>query len=287
MRKNTEIGSLPLSEHVESGSYVDFSTMRASASRLFMVGYEACAPNYLIERRTFPFWTLEFIAGGTGFYEQSGGPARLRHGSVFCYGPEVSQCFGNDPKRPFHKYFLVSGRKEFPAAWEGCGLIPGRVMQLRSGSPVVSIFDQLLDEGRRGDAQTPQVVAGFETVLYSLLARHAGSLRQSEAGAREVYELVLDTLQQDFRTLCSLKDLARRSGYSSEYICRLFRKFHGASPYQVLLQRKMSAAWLLLRDGRLSVGAVAGEVGYEDPLHFSRSFRKIMGCPPSKVCERG
>ena len=48
--------------------------------------------------------------------------------------------------------------------------------------------------------------------------------------------------------------------------------------YQVLLHRKMSAAWLLLRDGQLQVGAVGRELGYEDPLHFSRVFRKIMGC---------
>jgi AraC-like DNA-binding protein len=49
----------------------------------------------------------------------------------------------------------------------------------------------------------------------------------------------------------------------------------------------MSAAWLLLRDGQLQVGAVGRELGYEDPLHFSRVFRKIMGCAPSSVGARG
>lgn len=69
-----------------------------------------------------------------------------------------------------------------------------------------------------------------------------------------------------------------RSGYSSEYLCRIFKKYHGESPYQVLLHRKISAAWLPLRDGQLQVGAVGRELGYDDPLHFSRVFRKVMAC---------
>ncbi len=278
---------LELSSQIEKGRYANFPRTVEAAGRVFMLGYEECAPDYIIERNDFPFWTLEFVAGGHGFYQERNQQRRLRHGAVFTYGPHVAQRFGNERERPFRKYFMVSGGAEFPSVWRDAGLLPGRMVQLGNAVPIVSVFGQMLDEGARSDAQTPQIVAGLEEVLLALMARHKGTARGDKSGSRKVYDLSMDILQRDYRTLHSLSDLAKRSGYSGEYLCRIFKKYHGESPYQVLLHRKMSAAWLLLRDGQLQVGAVARELGYEDQLHFSRTFRKVMGCTPSSVQTRG
>ncbi len=251
-----------------------------------MVGYEECAPDYIIERSEFPFWTLELIAGGHGFYQQGKTTRRLRHGSVFTYGPGVPQHFGNEPERPFRKYFMASEGAEFPATWHCAGLRPGEMLTLGAAGSLVSIFDQMLDEGQQNDAQTAQVVSGLQEVLLALIVRHQGTASGEKSGSRKTYDLAMDILQRDYRSLHSLADLAERSGYTGEYLCRIFKKYHGDSPYQVLLHRKMSEAWLLLRAGQLQVGAVAQEIGYDDQLHFSRVFRKVMGCSPSSVQAR-
>ena len=252
-----------------------------------MVGYEECSPEYIIERNDFPFWTLEFVAGGHGFYREGRTVRRLRHGSVFTYGPNVSQYFGNEPERPFRKYFMVYGGQGFPSAWRNAGIRPGEMLTLGAVASLVSVFDQMLDEGQQNDAQTVQVVSGLQEVLLALIARHHGAASGEKSGSRKAYDLAMDILLREYRTLHALSDLAERSGYTAEYLCRIFKKYHGDSPYQVLLHRKMSAAWLLLRAGQIQVGAVAQEMGYSDQLHFSRVFRKIMGCAPSSVQARG
>lgn len=277
---------LELSPQIRKGRYANFSRSTDAINRLFMVGYEECAPEYIIERKDFPFWTLEFIAGGHGFYHEAKNPRRLRHGCVFTYGPGVSQSFGNEPERPFRKYFMVCEGIDFPVVWQRAGLRPGEMLTLGAAASLVSIFDQMLEEGQQSDAQTIQVVSGLQEVLLALIARHQRMASGEKSGSRKAYDLAMDILLREYRNLHALSDLAERSGYTGEYLCRIFKKYHGDSPYQVLLHRKMSAAWLLLRAGQLQIGAVAQEMGYEDQLHFSRVFRKVMGCAPSSVRAR-
>ncbi len=278
--------SLELSAQVTKGRYANLSSPGTELHQIFMMGYEECTPDYRIERNEFPFWTLEYVASGAGVYLEGQHRRPIRHGAVFTYGPKIGHCFWNESDRPFKKYFIASSSDAFPVAWREAGLLPGKMLQVGNGVPFVSIFDQMLDEGVCADTQSPQIVTNLEQVLLAQIIRHRGTARGDKSGSRKVYDLSMDILQKDYRRLNSLTDLAKCSGYSGEYLCRIFKKYHGESPYQVLLHRKMSAAWLLLRDGRLQVSAVARELGYQDPLHFSRTFRKIMGCAPSSVHQR-
>lgn len=274
---------LELSPQVCKAKYANFSRPKDAEGRMFMAGYEECAADYFIERNDFPFWTLEVIAGGHGFFKEGKQVRHLSHGSVFTHGPSVSQCFGNEAERPFRKYFFVRGGAAFPEDWHSAGLRPGKVLKLGEVTSLVGVLDRILSEGDRSDAQTTQAVDGLEQVMLALIARHQGTASGERSASRVVYDLAMDIILRDYKHLHSLSDLAGKSGYSAEYLCRIFKKYHAESPYQVLLHRKMSAAWLLLRDGQLRVGAVAWELGYEDPMHFSRTFRKIMGCTPSSV----
>ena len=67
---------------------------------------------------------------------------------------------------------------------------------------------------------------------------------------------------------------------------RSFRKYTGNTPIQFLTSLRMTNAQVLLETTSYSINEIAGIVGYNNPLYFSRLFHKQKGCSPSEYRAR-
>jgi AraC-like DNA-binding protein len=76
--------------------------------------------------------------------------------------------------------------------------------------------------------------------------------------------------------------IARAAGVHPVYLGELFRRHLGRAPLAYVRERRIAWAEALLAGGERAVAEVARAVGYEDPAHFSRVFRRSVGTPPSR-----
>jgi AraC-like DNA-binding protein len=78
----------------------------------------------------------------------------------------------------------------------------------------------------------------------------------------------------------ALADVARtsRSIFSERFTAAV-----GVSPARYLSRWRMHLASVWLRHDRLTVGEVAGRLGYESEASFSRAFKRLLGVPPSAL----
>lgn len=79
----------------------------------------------------------------------------------------------------------------------------------------------------------------------------------------------------------SLADLARSVHLHPAYFNHLFRSWVGMPPMKFLEQHRVRRAKELLSLTDRTVADIAAEVGYGDPLYFSRAFRRVTGVPPT------
>ena len=77
-----------------------------------------------------------------------------------------------------------------------------------------------------------------------------------------------------------LDRLAAHCGLSVSRLSHLFRDELGTSPQRFSEKLRLDCARDLLMQTNLSVGDVAAEVGFADPLYFSRRYRRAFGLPP-------
>lgn len=60
----------------------------------------------------------------------------------------------------------------------------------------------------------------------------------------------------------------------------------GFTPMQYILSIRISSAQSLLETTEYNIAEIAAIVGYDDPLYFSRLFKKQIGVSPSEFRKR-
>ena len=90
--------------------------------------------------------------------------------------------------------------------------------------------------------------------------------------------------QHIFDADLSIAKLAACAGVSETYFRRIFQAVYGQSPKQYIQSKRLAQAQTILESGHYTtIQAVAAQVGYDDPLYFSRAFRHKYGMAPSEI----
>jgi AraC family transcriptional regulator len=92
---------------------------------------------------------------------------------------------------------------------------------------------------------------------------------------------VRDFIELNLGEAISLEDLARVAGVSRFHFARQFRAYTGESPMGYLVRTRVERAKTLLRDSHARVVDISAELGFADQSHFGRTFRRMVGMPPS------
>ncbi len=243
-------------------------------------GFEICDADYAIHRASFPYYSIEYVAGGRGRLQLAGQQYDLFPGAVFTYGPGVPQDIVTDAKDPLQKYFVDFAGTRADSLLERVSLAPSTVARVYAPGDVQRVFDDLIRDGSKGSGYCTELCT---SLLEYLILRIADSLMPWEARqtpAFATYQRCRQHIATHFESLHSLEQIAQQCHVDRAYLCRLFRRYDNQTPYRFLLRLKMNlAAEKLLNPGVL-VKQVAADLGFEDPFHFSRAFKNVIGLSP-------
>jgi AraC-like DNA-binding protein len=139
-----------------------------------------------------------------------------------------------------------------------------------------------------GDYRALAPLAAREIVYRLSLGEQGGRLRQIAVVGGRAHRMAkaIEILRKDYDKPLRVARLARQVGMSISGFHHHFKAVTAMSPLQFQKELRLQEARRLLLAGDADAATAGFRVGYEDPSHFSREYKRLFGQPPMRDVER-
>ncbi len=248
---------------------------------VYNTGYQICDSNYGWGPALRDHYLIHYISSGRGIYVCNRQTYELQEGDLFLIAPSQLVNYRADANDPW------------TYSWVGFNGTDARRLVTMAGfhkqKPVIHTTDteqtsRLLLQIAEASGNTAAADARMAGCLYMFLAHliQMNGLQTAENSHQAYLSNALRFIQYNYSSDIGVNDIARYVGISRSQLYRAFRQDYGLSPHDYLQKYRINEACSLLRNPHLSIAEVAGSVGFNDPLYFSRVFKSIKNCTPSE-----
>lgn len=125
------------------------------------------------------------------------------------------------------------------------------------------------------------IVSLFKDILL-LVDRQQHEQKKTIGNVQEQIERAAAYFNENYNTKISIDDYAESLHISTNGFIHNFKQYAGMSPAQYILSLRMVNAQSLLERTTYNIKEISEIVGYENPLYFSRVFKKEIGKSPAQ-----
>lgn len=171
------------------------------------------------------------------------------------------------------------------------GIPLNRPFYLAQSGFIPLLINEMRTEIHRKEPHYDQVVDILLRQLFLLLQRHIELRTKKRLTGRkaelaslfgELQAVVLGTLDHPW----TVEEMAERVHLSRSRFMGIYKEIFGGSPVEDLIHARIKHAQWLLSATTLAVGQIASECGFRSLFHFSRLFKKRVGCSPSEFAAK-
>jgi AraC-like DNA-binding protein len=268
--------------HVAESKYFFFDTDPRKKQKLAIIfgGFEKCAADFEIKRKTYPYYVIEVPTKGLCRLELGGKSYELKKGTLGGFFPGIPHHYKCDKDDPMEHIFIAFTGSEAPSLFRKSGILNGTVVSLLKPSEILYLAESILKKGLEKTDLSHHLCCLY---LKALLLEQGSSLAlsgRSETLAMDSYRKCRRYIDEHFSSVSSPVEAADACSINVRYMSTLFKRFGQITPHEYIMRLKMNKAANLFLTTTQSVKEVGFQVGFEDPYHFSRNFKNIHGLSP-------
>lgn len=235
-------------------------------------------------RGRLDFQLLYVASGKTHFYFEEGKDTVVSAGNMVLYRPKEPQkyvYYGSEQAEVYWVHFTGSNVRNILKSYgitNDMRIIPAGTLLEYS-----RIFKQMIQELQQCRAGYEELLAMLLRQIFIIINRQLTKERTLKSDYLDTeMELALEYFNTNYNKDLNIEDYAASRGMSVSWFIRTFKQYTGTTPMQYIVALRITNAQMLLETTNYNVTEIGNFVGYDNPLYFSRIFKKQKGFSPSE-----
>ncbi len=265
--------------------HIWINPIKNSDLKVYQYGYEECAPDHAYGPANRDHYLLHFIRSGSGTFFCENKSYTLSAGQGFLIHPNIITSYRADSYDPWTYSWIGFNGANAESYLAQTGLsVENPVFAYQDADAFSRIFSDLKKLNRTTVVGQIRMI-GYLYMLLALLMENSSLLSiQGKAffSSKEEYvKNAVNYIQTNYSRKISVDEIANYIGLNRSYMGVIFKELTGMSPQGFMIDFRIDKAKKLLSDMSMSIGDVSRSVGYDDPLTFSKLFKKNVGVSPN------
>lgn len=252
----------------------------------------SCGTYRLYTRPKLPTWRprgrldfqLLYIVSGKAHFHFDGKEQIVTAGHMVLYRPKEPQkyeYYGEDQTEVYWVHFTGGNVTNILRSY---GLTDDkRVFYCGSSLDYQNLFRTMINELQMRKENYAEMLEMYLRQIFIMLQRYfLNTLKTNNARVVEEIDKATLFFNEHYSEDINIDEYAQNNHVSVSWFIRNFKQCTGFTPMQYILSKRIYNAEILLRDPSYNVTEISRIVGYDNPLYFSRIFKKIKGLSPSE-----
>ena len=252
----------------------------------------SCGTYRLYTRYKLPTWRprgrldfqLLYIASGKAHFHFGNEEHIVTAGHMVLYRPKEPQkyeYYGEDQTQVYWVHFTGGNVTNILRSYNLTD--DKKVFYCGSGLEYQNLFRNMIYELQMCKENYAEMLEMYLRQIFIMLQRYFISASRTD-NARVVEEIDKATayFNEHYSEDISIDEYAENNHFSVSWFIRNFKQCTGSTPMQYILSKRIYNAEILLQNPSYNVTEISRIVGYDNPLYFSRIFKKTKGLSPSE-----
>jgi AraC-like DNA-binding protein len=256
--------------------------------RVNFCGTELCLPQHSYGPAIRDYFIIHYIHSGRGVLKIKDKEYNLKKHDGFLVCPGVLHSYISDKDDPWHYSWIAFDGAKAQCLMELAGLSTETpIFTCDKDSFLHDIFLQMLSCEEKSAGREIKVL-GLLHILISELANQSNICTVTKKDSKDIkmkeifYERAQEFIAINYSRNISIQDICKYLGIGRTYLFIIFKEYAGISPQEFLILHRLNKAIELMPVKSLTIADISRSVGYEDPLQFSKIFKKVKGLSPKE-----